>query len=976
MIIHLNEHRFGRLFLTESKNSRRAKRQTREILAQAYEMSVDDQEIADMEETFEKQNFGEGLRQDWFIVLEPYACKWWLEGNVFSKNIGRLLQVIYSKAQISQNRSEFINYVKGFKSFEELRNFVGELERQDRIDARKNKVKPQLNPNYKVLGPLSFDEAKQYGNYSGYGGGQSGRVCYTQYPNTWLSSNYSNNNRNYCYLLLRNDWKNVAPQHDGSEVNNGLEGLNMNLNRGNSYYSGYDNYGLSMIFVWITPEGSLYKSNTRWNHEANYAPGHGVDNPFSEKDIEHLIGASFEDIFNLESFYNKADTAYEGFMNGKPIDEVFDNVETINDSFAIVVLNGRYNIFSLTNNKLLYPHDWFDRIEEANKYGDLEVNDGINTYYLNADDGKLLYSDKLIEVIGDRLSQGASIDMFFDEDYRVINMLGDWVIHNGIAKYNKKRKRRRNLRSNLYFNGKTLTDIYGYFDVILKRLKHGYDFEKNFSKVEKSPLGYALVYIDDDGFVFANGDFKYDVEGFDSSRIFNKLGHAVLGYNNESMYFDGTNTYEINEYLELVQKLIKSGADLKEIFTDVKIDNRIPNYPLVSIPAYVEAEKYMLFDLENGKFAFDFYCDKINIIDNEHFRGDGLERLLSKVLWVRLENGDEYSGTEKHYAPFINGKLCLYNGTKLFDEVGTWTIRVGYACGFLVRIEEFYYNILGEMEDGSIGFAFNSENIEELPYEIITSDVSDEYALARFEDDTEMLMIPCWKLVSNEEFVQYVNESLSDGEYLSAFGEWEDLSDSFGSIQFIDGGYNVVDKRSRENRLMLSRNTYGTVRVFKDEFHPNQILIGGFYDGERRYNIMKEDGTLLIDTENTEMWPAKIIPTNSRKRKLYIIEMPYHAQYEDGGANIIDENGNRLFEKYFYVINSFYNGVCVAQDERRFNFFIDEDGNILNEDNPIYMYSRNDFTSPSLSIPVRCEFVGKEGYYLFSKTDHKFYKAK
>ena len=39
----------------------------------------------------------------------------------------------------------------------------------------------------------------------------------------------------------------------------------------------YDSYGLSMIFVWIGRFGNLIVSNTRWNHMANYAPGHGVD---------------------------------------------------------------------------------------------------------------------------------------------------------------------------------------------------------------------------------------------------------------------------------------------------------------------------------------------------------------------------------------------------------------------------------------------------------------------------------------------------------------------------------------------------------------------------------------------------------------------------------------------------------------------------------------------------------------------------
>ena len=74
--------------------------------------------------------------------------------------------------------------------------------------------------------------------------------------------------------------------HDGSERNNNIPDINL--------YNAYDDYGLSMIFVWITPEGKLHECNTRWNHEAIYAPGHGVDNALNEVDIANLMGAPFD----------------------------------------------------------------------------------------------------------------------------------------------------------------------------------------------------------------------------------------------------------------------------------------------------------------------------------------------------------------------------------------------------------------------------------------------------------------------------------------------------------------------------------------------------------------------------------------------------------------------------------------------------------------------------------------------------------
>ena len=64
MIIHLNERRFGKLFLTESKNSDRAHKQTRVIIAQQLGKAVDDPDVISAEQYFERQMFGEGLRTD------------------------------------------------------------------------------------------------------------------------------------------------------------------------------------------------------------------------------------------------------------------------------------------------------------------------------------------------------------------------------------------------------------------------------------------------------------------------------------------------------------------------------------------------------------------------------------------------------------------------------------------------------------------------------------------------------------------------------------------------------------------------------------------------------------------------------------------------------------------------------------------------------------------------------------------------
>jgi hypothetical protein len=179
MIIHLNEHRFSRLFLTESKNSDRAHKQTRVIIAQRLGKAVDDPDVISAEQYFERQMFGEGLRTDWFITLEPYAYNWVLTSSVFGGDaVSMILKYLFTKAQTAENRTAFMQQIKSFQTFTEVSNFVGECQKADRAYARENGTQTtNLNQNYQVLGPLSFEEANEYGNYSGYGGGQSGRIC-------------------------------------------------------------------------------------------------------------------------------------------------------------------------------------------------------------------------------------------------------------------------------------------------------------------------------------------------------------------------------------------------------------------------------------------------------------------------------------------------------------------------------------------------------------------------------------------------------------------------------------------------------------------------------------------------------------------------------------------------------------------------------------------------------------------------------
>ena len=366
MIIHLNENRFNKFFLFESKNSKRAHQKTREILGQHFNEDPNSEFIASFEQTLIKKYFGEGKNVDWFIVLEPNITMWLLQspGPLFEKYINYL----FNKATTFKKPSEYIAKVRPIENYEELKQFVNPQMEEDRMKKREEmkKMHPNLNQNYNILGPLSHQEAQQYGNYSGYDGGLYGKICYTQDIGTWNSPNYSNNGKNSCFILLRNDWKTVNTTHDGSEKNNGLDEL--------SQYDGYDDYGLSMIFVWITPDGDLHECNTRWNHRANYAPGHDVDHALDEVDIARLMGVPFENIFNIETVEQRdADLNHllENKLRGAggDLNAVFEDVGNTFGAGIFVRYENRWNLVDVeTKSKLLLPV-WFDDvIQEVDDY--------------------------------------------------------------------------------------------------------------------------------------------------------------------------------------------------------------------------------------------------------------------------------------------------------------------------------------------------------------------------------------------------------------------------------------------------------------------------------------------------------------------------------------------------------------------------------------------------------------------------------
>ena len=704
MIIHLSNNRFNKFFITESKNSDRAHKQTRVIIAQRLGKAVDDPDVISQEQYFERQMFGEGLRTDWFITLEPYAYNWLLTSSVFGGDaVSMILKYLFTKAQTAENRTAFMQQIKSFQTFTEVRNFVGDSQKADRAYARENGAQTaNLNQNYQVLGPLSFEEANQYGNYSGYGGGQSGRICYTQYPNTWKSSDYSNDDTNSCFILLRNDWKEVPTEHDGSERNNGLpEPLNQ--------YDGYDDYGLSMIVLFINPDGELHECNTRWNHEASYAPGRRVDLALTQTDIENLMGAPFETIFNSSNFYERADTIDDRIANGDNIASIFDYAEYLNKSFMLVELNKKYNIFSIEEKRLLFPHDWFKEIGVLNDYQDYVLTYGNDHIFLVGFKDLYNFVD-YTELLENRVKNGCKLEELFRYVEPISKYALVYIRPNQMA-YSEMKFQRASLYN--FETGEFM--CYGFdwpYEGVFLNRKDGIKGIKFFYKGEPNKVNFLtdnsglvldtnieewmdgdyttfenygktvlrvylqngkenLITFKDDGnlgFVF---DKWFDtILDYDSIMLQKKVKNRFTGYFmdiNENMFFEigdggkefygdlSGNLYMSDaELIEKVNDIIGSGNDMNfgnaSILT---VHGEKSNFMKVRVNAF-EIQKDNVYDIANRRFLFPMFVDGVELV-----RKDG----LFKVIIKDKENLSYLGGEMIYEASFDEWPVMIYAST-------------------------------------------------------------------------------------------------------------------------------------------------------------------------------------------------------------------------------------------------------------------------------------------------------------------------
>ena len=227
------------------------------------------------------------LRSSQIIRLEPAFVKMafdagFQQGRNDARKLNRIRKIIwrmYHAAKSSEAEAKLISKIPLDVSFEQLDERYGK-----QIDAENvretetiNNTRYENNNSYKIIGPIDFNTAHELAEYTGDMENDSTKMCYGMFSSTW--DDYTNDNNYNVYVLLKDGWKDLEPTHDDESK------------------SGYDTYGLSMIWVIVDEDGDLAYCNTRWNHAARYKAGRSVDNALSREEISRIIGRNFMQVF-------------------------------------------------------------------------------------------------------------------------------------------------------------------------------------------------------------------------------------------------------------------------------------------------------------------------------------------------------------------------------------------------------------------------------------------------------------------------------------------------------------------------------------------------------------------------------------------------------------------------------------------------------------------------------------------------------
>lgn len=239
----------------------------------------------------------------------------------------RVVQIVKQQPEL------FDKYVKG-KGYKAIYQYFSPIVAQQDNDERErinNADYSNIPQDYDILEDVNYEMARKIGKYSS----PKGKLCYTQSSLTW--NEYTENGKNAVYILLKRGWKAIKPVH--------TECLLKHLDEQDGE-SPYDEYGLSMIFVFVSKNGNLITCNTRWNHDAAYPLNKDVDLALNKEEISNLIGKPFDSVFKPHKMTWQEKWSYVQKNNNLELVELTDSEEHI------------YNVIDITKGKAIFPKNF------------------------------------------------------------------------------------------------------------------------------------------------------------------------------------------------------------------------------------------------------------------------------------------------------------------------------------------------------------------------------------------------------------------------------------------------------------------------------------------------------------------------------------------------------------------------------------------------------------------------------------------
>ena len=153
-------------------------------------------------------------------------------------------------------------------------------------------------------------------------------LCFTTGIAQWR--NFTKDGENTAYVCLKDGWKDV-PEEKGENFP-------------------YDDYGLSMIWVFVDGEGNLTNCCIRWNHNGEgkmssfpYG-GTGADDALTESSISNIVGVPFDSTFVpsvTNGFSKEVEELVAKLAAGESGIDLFPNARKINDHLFIISVNGK-----------------------------------------------------------------------------------------------------------------------------------------------------------------------------------------------------------------------------------------------------------------------------------------------------------------------------------------------------------------------------------------------------------------------------------------------------------------------------------------------------------------------------------------------------------------------------------------------------------------------------------------------------------